>query len=154
MFKSIILQTLRKLTLALGTELSLVILRAFSRDQLTLYPNLLCSQSFLGLDLVADLELERLEAGFSLEAEQLYFGIDPYQHFEAEFCLQAAMAADFLPLMADSEIECHLETVFLADIDADHLESALEAAFHQHFVVDLELQLDADSEVDLAALRQ
>ena len=96
---------------------------------------------------MADLEAEQSEAGFSLEAEQLYFGIDPYQHFEAEFCLQTAMAADFLPLTADFEIECHLETVFLADLDADHL----EAAFHQHFVIDLELQFEADSEAAVRA---
>ena len=59
----------------------MIILGVFSLGLLTLYPNLLCSQSFLGLDLVADLEADlEVEAGFVCQLLEAAFEC----HFDFE----------------------------------------------------------------------
>ena len=124
-------------------------LGAFSLGLLTLYPNLLCSLSFLGLDLVADLELERLEAdlgveaGFACQHLEAVFEIDYERHHLEAYFLQPLEAAFYQHFAVDLELQLEaafqrhlLEVVYLADLDADHLEAALCQAIGPHLEVD------------------
>ena len=124
----------------------------FSLGLSTLYPNLLCSQSCLGL--AVDLEAQQLEAPSELEAEFCH-------HCEADFdfwleadCLQLEAAFfqvdfehHFLEVAFDHQ---HLEAkqLLLVNFDHQYLEAAfswpaaMEAALEVAFCTNLEAALE------------